>query len=100
MQHRNVAAMRQRPLRDPTVNWMASDVADRCRAVLQTLETPQRSVTELDDAAGALRSAADDLVSVVELLRGQSAAVHAPIDSEPLESFDLAFGSVLSTASD
>lgn len=97
MAHRNVGPMRQRPLSDQTVDWMTADVAARCRSVLLLLESPMSSVIEMDAAAGTLRSASDDLVSVVELLRGQSSAVRAPIDSDELESFDLSFGSALGT---
>jgi hypothetical protein len=89
--------MRQRALRDQTVDWMTADVADRCRAVILLLESPMNSATEMDAAAGTLRSAADDLVSVVELLGGQGAAVRAPIESDELESFDLSFESALSS---
>jgi hypothetical protein len=63
--------------------------------VLLLLESPMSSATEMDAAAGTLRSAADDLVSVVELLRGESPPVRAPIESEQLDSFDLSFGSAL-----
>ena len=92
--------MRQRPLRDPTVEWMTADVADRCRAVLLILDAPTDSGTGLGDVAGSLRSAADDLMSVAELLSGQSAALRAPIESERLDSFDLSFGSALGTNPD
>ena len=92
--------MRQRAQRDPTVEWMTADVADRCRAALLVLDAPLGAVTELDAAAGSLRSAADDLLSVVELLRGKGAAVRAPIESEQLDSFDLSFGSALGSMQD
>ncbi len=87
-------------MRDQTVDWMTADVADRCRAVLLLLESSMSSAIEMDAAAGMLRSAADDLVSVVEVLRGQSAAARAPIESDQLESFDLSFESALGSNRD
>ena len=92
--------MRQRPHRDPTVEWMTADIADRCRAALLVLDAPVSAVTDLDAAAGSLRSAADDLISVVELLRGQRSAVRGPIELEQLDSFDLSFGSALGSSLD
>ena len=55
---------------EPTMRWMVDDVAKRCREVLDELsQAPQRY--HLGAAAMALRGAADDLVSLVELIEGQ-----------------------------
>lgn len=79
---------------------MTADVADRCRSLLLILEAPMTSLSIIDEAAGTLRSASDDLMSVAELLRGRSAAEEAPIESERVESFDLSFSSALGSALD
>lgn len=74
---------------EPTMRWMVDDVATRCREVLDELsQSPQRF--HLGAAAMALRSAADDLVSVMELIEGQPATLEPThVAATP---FDVAFG--------
>ncbi len=74
---------------DPTVEWMRADIAMRCREALQRLEPDRGSSYQLGDAAMLLRSAADDLVSLVELIEGPTAA--ARLRNDDPSAFDLAF---------
>ncbi len=74
---------------DPTVDWMTADIAERCREALQRLESCQGPTTHLAEAAMVLRSAADDLVSLVELVEGPDAAARVRTDGP--SAFDLAF---------
>lgn len=74
---------------DPTVEWMKGDIALRCREAVQLLEPERGSANRLGDAAMLLRSAADDLVSLVELVEGPAAA--ARVRSDGPSAFDLAF---------
>jgi hypothetical protein len=73
---------------DATVSWMTSDVAQRCTEVLGVLSASNISAVQLGNAAMLLRSAADDLVSLVELVEGPgvvAAATETP-------AFGLSFG--------
>ena len=55
---------------EPTTDWMIQDVAQRCRDVLALLDQQDASPAQLGNAAVLLRGAADDLVSLVELVEG------------------------------
>ena len=77
---------------DATVEWMTADIAKRCRAALQSLETGPGSATQLGNAAMLLRGAAGDLVALVELVEGPEAAAH--VRSEDQLEFDLSFRNV------
>jgi hypothetical protein len=73
---------------DATVSWMTNDVAQRCNDVLEVLSTSNVSAVQLGNAAMLLRSAADDLVSLVEVVEG-SGAVAAATETP---AFGLSFG--------
>lgn len=88
-----MADRRQRA--EPTTEWMIGDIAHRCREVLASLDAHDRSAAHLGNAAMLLRSAADDLVAVVELVEGGDA-----VDNELApQAFGLSFG-MDQTASD
>ena len=74
---------------DATIEWMTADVAKRCREAVGHLETPRGSARHLADAAMLLRAAADDLVSLVELVEGPAAAARLRVDA-PF-AFDVSF---------
>jgi len=76
---------------EPTTDWMVRDIADRCREVLASLETTESSAAHLGNAAVLLRSAADDLVSLVELVEGADRADGERGDVPP-QAFGLSFG--------
>jgi hypothetical protein len=73
---------------DTTVSWMTSDVAQRCSEALEVLSASNISALQLGNAAMLLRSAADDLVSLVELVEGPG--VDAFVTESP--AFGLSFG--------
>lgn len=70
---------------------MVHDIAERCREVLASLDQHASSVAHLGTAAMQLRGAADDLVSLVELVEG-GRPVGAAARDVPPEAFGLAFG--------
>ena len=73
---------------DATVSWMTNDVAQRCAEALEVLSASNISAVQLGNAAMLLRGAADDLVSLVELVEGPgvvSLATETP-------AFGLSFG--------
>lgn len=73
---------------EPTTDWMIRDIAQRCREVLDALEQQDASAAHLGNAAMSLRGAADDLVSLVELVEGGAA-----VDDEVApRAFGLSFG--------
>jgi hypothetical protein len=75
---------------DPTIDWMTDDVAQRCRAALDVLAGRNVSASQIGNAAMLLRSAADDLASLVELVEGP---VPFACEVAALPAFGLAFGS-------
>lgn len=80
------------PPREATTQWMVDDVAGRCREVLDALAHTSSPV-QLGNSAMLLRGAANDLVSLVELIEGPNSADGADADSP--QSFRLSFGDVL-----
>lgn len=76
---------------DPTTEWMVHDIAQRCRDVLASLDRHATSAAHLGNAAMMLRGAADDLVSLVEMVEG-GYAVGAVDGDVPPEAFGLSFG--------
>ncbi|NND75511.1 MAG: hypothetical protein HKN44_10955 [Ilumatobacter sp.] len=77
------------PHTDATVAWMVDDIAVRCRAVLDALADGSQTAVGLGGAGMLLREAADDLVSLTEML-GRPAATPPGLDG----AFGLAFGAV------
>ena len=73
---------------DATVSWMTGDVAQRCTTALELLMTSNGSALQLGNAAMLLRSAADDLISLVELVEGPRAFATAT----ETPAFGLSFG--------
>jgi hypothetical protein len=74
---------------DATVDWMTADITKRCRAALESLEIGPDSAHQLGHAAMLLRGAADDLVTLVELVEGPEVA--AQVRSDDQREFDLSF---------
>jgi hypothetical protein len=74
---------------DATVAWMTADIALRCREAVQRLDAAHESASQLGDAAILLRGAADDLISLVELVEGPAAADRIRADDS--SDFDVAF---------
>jgi hypothetical protein len=74
---------------DATVEWMTADIAKRCRAALESLETGLGSANQLGNAAMLLRGAAGDLVALLELVEGPEVA--AIVRSDDQRAFDLSF---------
>ena len=82
-----------------TVDWMRGDIAARCRSVLDALAHPAPSAVHLGGTAMVLRGAADDLVSLVELIEGPAA--DPTVDPEPTTAaFGLTFQAMLHDAAD
>lgn len=76
---------------EPTTEWMVQDIVLRCREVLWTLEETSTSTSHLGNAAMMLRGAADDLVSLVELLEGGTSIGKEPVERTH-QPFGLSFG--------
>ena len=74
---------------DATVEWMTADIAQRCKAALESLQSGPGSANQLGNAAMLLRGAADDLVALVELVEGPEVA--ANVRSSDQRAFDLSF---------
>lgn len=67
---------------------MTNDVAQRCADALEMLSASNISAVQLGNAAMLLRSVADDLVALVELVEGPG--VDASVAETP--AFGLSFG--------
>jgi hypothetical protein len=78
---------------EATVEWMTADISQRCREALDVLAAQNVSPVQIGNAAMLLRSAVDDLASVVELVEGP-----VPLTREvaSMPAFGLAFGRVAS----
>ena len=76
---------------EPTTEWMVHDIAERCREVLTSLDEHTTSAAQLGNTAMLLRGAADDLVSLVEMVEGGDAVGSTGLDVPP-EAFGLSFG--------
>lgn len=74
---------------EATVEWMTADVSQRCREALDVLVAHNVSAVQIGNAAMLLRSAADDLASLVELVEGP---VPFAREIASLPAFGLAFG--------
>ena len=74
---------------EATVDWMTADISQRCRQALDALTVHNPSVVQIGNAAMLLRSAADDLASLVELVEMPIAPTR---EMASLPAFGLAFG--------
>ena len=70
---------------------MVDDIAMRCREVTAALASPSSSAVKLGSAAMLLRGAANDLVSLVELIEGSDRPGGGDVETP---AFGLAFGAV------